>query len=143
MELLQFITENRNTGFECLRDREPPKSGRFAAFCPRGSRKDTGRSMKPLEPPDSLHLQAAQGWCRASLVLGRQRGTRKDYTPAPRSPSVMEVRWQIYANLEKMGIGSGHRQCHRKNGARHGRAGWIYRPRSLTEVNRQEEAYET
>jgi hypothetical protein len=19
--------------------------------------------MKPLEPPDSLHLQAAQGWC--------------------------------------------------------------------------------
>ena len=22
-----------------------------------------GSRMKPLEPPDSLHLQAAQGWC--------------------------------------------------------------------------------
>ena len=41
--------------------------------------------MKPLEPPDSLHLQAAQGWCELHAFLEandeREKITRRHREP--------------------------------------------------------------
>src|SRR5664280_998989 len=57
--------------------------------------------MKPLEPPDSIHLQAAQGW----LELGNHieaDAELDNITPQLRAhPAVLEVRWEIYAKAKK------------------------------------------
>ena len=55
---------------------------------------------------------------------------------------MLEVRWQIYANLEKwagaLDIASAIVKM-----VPEWSSGWIYRASSLTELNRQQEAYET
>jgi Tfp pilus assembly protein PilF len=57
--------------------------------------------MKPLEPPDSLHLQAAQGW----LELGNHAEAEAELdniTASSREhPDVINVRWGIYAAAKK------------------------------------------
>lgn len=57
--------------------------------------------MKPLQHPDSHHLQAAQGW----LELGNHLEADKELdeiTPELRAhPDALEVRWQIYAKEKK------------------------------------------
>ena len=60
-----------------------------------------GKRIKPLEPPDSLHLNAAEGW----LELGNRVEAYEELeqiTPELRAhPDVLEVRWQIYAEEKK------------------------------------------
>ena len=55
------------------------------------------RAVKPLEPPDSLHLEAAEGW----LELGNHVEANEELekiTPQLRvHPDVLELRWQIHA----------------------------------------------
>ncbi len=57
--------------------------------------------MKPLEPPDSLYLSAAEGW----LGLGDAAEANEELdriTPGHRAhPDALELRWQIYAKAEK------------------------------------------
>ena len=57
--------------------------------------------MKPLEPPATLHLLAAQGW----LELGNQveADTELDNITARlrAHPDVLNVRWEIYAAAKK------------------------------------------
>lgn len=57
--------------------------------------------MDPLQHPDTLHLQAAQGW----LELGNHLEANEELeciAPQLRvHPDVLEIRWQIYAHAEK------------------------------------------
>ena len=57
--------------------------------------------MKPLEPPDSLHLQAAQGW----LELGNHAEAEAELdniTASSREhPDVINVPWGIYVAAKK------------------------------------------
>jgi hypothetical protein len=57
--------------------------------------------MKALQPVGSLHLQAAQGWCE--LRAFAEADAELDHIAASlrAHPKVLEVRWQIYTNLEK------------------------------------------
>jgi hypothetical protein len=56
----------------------------------------------PLQPPDSLHLQAAQGWCELHAFLEANDELEKNCPAAPRPPPpVLEVRWHIYAHAKK------------------------------------------
>ena len=57
--------------------------------------------MKALEPPDSLHLQAAQGWCELHAFVETDAELDKITASFRAHPNVLEVRWQIYANLGK------------------------------------------
>jgi predicted Zn-dependent protease len=57
--------------------------------------------MKPLEPPDSLHLQSAQGWCELHAFAEADAELDNITASLRAHPSVLEVRWQVYANLEK------------------------------------------
>jgi hypothetical protein len=53
--------------------------------------------MKALQPPDSLHLQAGHGWCELHSFR-EANGELEKIAPKLRAhPSVLEVRWQIYA----------------------------------------------
>jgi hypothetical protein len=57
--------------------------------------------MKELELHDQRHLDAAQGWCELHAFLEAD-AELDNITASLRShPKVLEVRWQIYANLEK------------------------------------------
>ena len=60
-----------------------------------------GKRIKQLEPPDSIHLNAAEGW----LELGNRVEAFEELeqiTPQLRvHPDVLEVRWQIYAKEKK------------------------------------------
>jgi tetratricopeptide (TPR) repeat protein len=55
------------------------------------------KHIQPLEPPDSIHLNAAEGW----LGLGDYLEANEELEQiAPRlrvHPDVLEIRWQIYA----------------------------------------------
>jgi tetratricopeptide (TPR) repeat protein len=95
--------------------------------------------MKPLEPPDTHHLNAAQGW----LELGNSfeaDSELENMTPALRShPAVLELRWQIYAKEEKweacVDIGEAMVKL-----AFDLPEGWIHRSFALHELKRTEEA---
>ena len=101
-----------------------------------------GLRVKPLQHPATVHLRAAQGW----LELGKPLEANEELewiTPQLRShPDVMEVRWQISANLEKW-----ERALEIATALAKMRPdwpnGWIYRASSLTELNRHLEAHET
>ena len=99
-------------------------------------------AMKPLDRPDSLHLEAAKGWCELHAFAEADAELDNITASLRAHPKVLEVRWQIYANLEKwegaLEIASALVTM-RPDWAN----GWIYKASSLTELNRHEEAYET
>jgi predicted Zn-dependent protease len=59
------------------------------------------KRIKPLRPPDSMYLTAAEGW----LGLGDVNAASAELdniTPELRvHPAVLEVRWQIYAKAKR------------------------------------------
>ena len=56
--------------------------------------------MEPLQPPNTIHLMAAQGW----LELGDHEEAFEELelidAPLRGHPDVLEVRWGIYAKVE-------------------------------------------
>lgn len=59
------------------------------------------KQIKPLEPPDSVHLKAAEGW----LGLGNWFEANEELeriSPLMRvHPDVLELRWQIYSKEKR------------------------------------------
>jgi len=49
--------------------------------------------MKPLEPPDSIHLEAAQGWCELHAFAEADAELDKIAASLCAHPKVLEVRW--------------------------------------------------
>lgn len=98
--------------------------------------------MKPLDPPDSLHVEAAKGWCELHAYLEANEELEKVAPSLRAHPSVLEARWQVYANLEKwegaLELASALvRMCPDWPN------GYLYRASSLTELHRHLEAHET
>ncbi|MCX6927107.1 MAG: tetratricopeptide repeat protein [Verrucomicrobia bacterium] len=60
--------------------------------------------MPPLVPPDSLHLQAAEGW----VGLGDYASANDEleqFSPASRAhPEVLQLRWRICATAKKWDV---------------------------------------
>ena len=57
--------------------------------------------IKQLEPPDSFHLSAAQGWLELGNHLEANEELEKIAPLFRAHPDVLEIRWQIYANEKK------------------------------------------
>ena len=57
--------------------------------------------MKPLQHPDTLHLQAAQGWLELGNHLEANEELEKVTASLRGHPDVLELRWQIYAHAKK------------------------------------------
>jgi tetratricopeptide (TPR) repeat protein len=95
--------------------------------------------MNHLEPPDSLHVQAAEGW----LGLGNQAEASeelKKITPELRShPEVLSVRCEVYAAGRKwemaLEIATALIQLDTESPA-----GWVHRSYALHELKRTTEA---
>jgi tetratricopeptide (TPR) repeat protein len=99
------------------------------------------KHIKQLEPPDSIHLKAAEGW----LGLGDHLEANEELEKiAPRlrvHPDVLEIRWQIYAKEKKWEacvdiaaavVKLAPEKCN----------GWIHRSFALHELKRTDEAFE-
>ena len=97
--------------------------------------------MKPLEPPDKLHVQAAQGWCELHAFAEADAELDNITASLRAHPKVLEVGWLIYANLEKW-AGALEIANAIVRLMPDWTDGWIYRANSLSELNRQQEAYE-
>jgi tetratricopeptide (TPR) repeat protein len=97
--------------------------------------------MKPLEPPDTFHLDAARGW----LGLGDHRSAFDELeliTPSLRAhPDVLTVRCDIYSKAGKwdmvLAITSGMVELAPNNSH-----GWIQRSFALHELKRTQEAFD-
>jgi tetratricopeptide (TPR) repeat protein len=97
--------------------------------------------MKRLEPPDTLHLQAAQGW----LELGNhvEAGAElKQIRPRQLShPDVLRLRWEICATARDWGtaldIASTLIEVEPEEAL-----GWVHRSYALHEMKRTAEARE-
>jgi tetratricopeptide (TPR) repeat protein len=95
--------------------------------------------VKPLKPPDSLHLLAAQGW----LELGNHIEANEELeniTPQLRAhPEVLKVRWEIYAAAKKweatLHIAAALIQLDPDNPL-----GWVHRSYAFHELKRTAEA---
>jgi tetratricopeptide (TPR) repeat protein len=97
--------------------------------------------MPPLQPPDSHHLSAAQGW----LELGNHLEANAELEGIAASnrthPDVLDLRWQVYAAAKKW------QQCAEIALASMkiapGRAdGWIHRSFALHEMKQTQHAYD-
>jgi len=57
-----------------------------------------------FSPEDQRHLKAAEGWCGLNAFL-EANNELEEITPQARAhPKVLEIRWQIYANLKKWDV---------------------------------------
>jgi predicted Zn-dependent protease len=56
-----------------------------------------GHHMKPLEPPDSFHLQAAQGWLELGNTAEANAELEKLNPDLRAHPVVLKVSWDVYA----------------------------------------------
>jgi tetratricopeptide (TPR) repeat protein len=95
--------------------------------------------MKPLEPPDTIHLLAAQGW----LELGNHIEANEELeniAPQLRAhPDVLKVRWEVYAAAKKweatLDIAAALIQLDPDDPL-----GWVHRSYALHELRRTAEA---
>ena len=59
------------------------------------------KRIKPLQPPDSMLLTAAEGW-RGLGDINSASAELDNITPELRvHPAVLDVRWQIYAKAKR------------------------------------------
>ncbi len=105
-------------------------------------RRGSLRRVKPLEHPDSLHLQAAEGW----LELGNHIEANEELENITHRlrvhPDVLELRWQIFARARQWDA------CLRVAGAilqlaPERASGWIMQSIALQRLSRVEEAFDT
>lgn len=60
-----------------------------------------GKRIKPLQPPDSFHLSAADGWLGLGDFLAATEELEKITAESRSHPDVLEIRWQIYAKEKR------------------------------------------
>ena len=97
--------------------------------------------MEPLQPPNTIHLMAAQGW----LELGDHEEAFEELelidAPLRGHPDVLEVRWGIYAKVENwnacLEIGRAMVKLDPRRFS-----GWVNRSFALHELKRTNEAAE-
>lgn len=95
--------------------------------------------IPPIEPPDSLHLLAAQGWLELGNHLEANEELEK-ITPCRRArPEVLEVRWQIYAAAKKWDATLDIAAALIRIDPEHP-LGWVHRSYALHELKRTTEA---
>ena len=56
--------------------------------------------MKPLSLSDRRHVEAAKGWCELHAFTEANAELEEVAAEQRAQPHVLEVRWQVYANIE-------------------------------------------
>ncbi len=98
------------------------------------------RLVKPLEPPDTHHLAAAEGWLELGVPGEAQAELERISTTHRSHPDVLELRWKLLAHAGQW------RACVDEAAALVKSApkrpdGWIHRSYALHELKQTAEAY--
>ena len=92
-----------------------------------------------LQPPDSFHLQAAQGWLELGNCLEARQELENIGSPMRRHPGVLNVQWEIYAverNWEPaLSVAANLIELNPEDPL-----GWVHRSYALHELKRTQEA---
>ena len=98
-------------------------------------------TMHPLEPPDSHHLAAAEGWLELSNPVEANDELEK-ITPIKRAhPDVLKMRVRIYLEARKWEMALPVCEALVKS-LPENPFGWIHRSYALHELKRTQEAYD-
>jgi tetratricopeptide (TPR) repeat protein len=98
--------------------------------------------VKPLEPPDRAHLEAAQAWLDLGNHLEADEELEK-ITPGLRvHPDVLEMRWRVYAKAQDWDA-SVHVAEAIIELAPDRASGWVMRSIALHGLSRFQEAWDT
>lgn len=98
--------------------------------------------MLNLPLDDQRHLEAAKGWCELHAFADADAELDNITVSLRAHPKVLEVRWQVYANLEKW-TGALEIADAIVKAVPDWPSGWIYQASALTELNRHQEAHAT
>jgi predicted Zn-dependent protease len=95
--------------------------------------------MKPLEPPDSFRVDAAQGWIGLGDYASANDELKQIAEANSAHPEVLQVRWRIYAHAGQWNA------CLRISAllitmTPECRFGWIYRAHTLAKLGRTRKA---
>jgi tetratricopeptide (TPR) repeat protein len=83
------------------------RSSRFGNNINQSNRIDAvAEKLKTLEPPDSFHLLAAEGWLELGNHLEATEELERLTLAVRAHPCVLEMRWIIYAKQEKWELAS-------------------------------------
>jgi predicted Zn-dependent protease len=97
--------------------------------------------MKPLEPPDAFHLQAAEGWIGLGNYAEANDELEQIAAANRAHPDVLQLRWRIYADARKwdacLDIAPALTTMTPER-----RFGWIHRAHALDKLGRTREAKE-
>jgi tetratricopeptide (TPR) repeat protein len=95
--------------------------------------------IPPLQPPDTFHLEAAQGWLKLGSHIEANEELEKITAQLRAHPDVLKVRWQIYAMAKKwdaaLDIAAALIQLDPDDPL-----GWVHRSYSLRELKRTADA---
>src|ERR1035437_2484172 len=95
--------------------------------------------IQPLEAPDALHLQAAEGWIGLGNYPDANDELEQIAAASRAHPDVLQLRWRIYANAEKwdvcLDIATALTTMTPER-----RFGWIHRAHALDKLGRTLEA---
>jgi tetratricopeptide (TPR) repeat protein len=99
------------------------------------------KNNKKLDHPDSLHLQAAQGWLELGNHLEANEELEQIKPELRAHPDVLEIRWHIYSRAKKWDACVDIAAAIIKLAP--GRAdAWIHRSFALHELKRTQEAFD-
>jgi tetratricopeptide (TPR) repeat protein len=95
--------------------------------------------ITPLQAPDTMHLQAAQGWFELGDHVEASGELEMISAQNRAHPGVLEVRWAIYAAAKKWEAALEITATFIQLAPEHS-FGWLHRSFSLHELNRTAEA---
>jgi predicted Zn-dependent protease len=97
--------------------------------------------VKPLEPPDSLYLRAAEGWLDLGNAVEARAEVERIRTRLRGHPDVLEVRWQICARTKHWECALGLARTITEQAPEQSN-GWINFAFALHELQRTQEAWD-
>ncbi len=102
---------------------------------------DKTPEMKPLDPPDTHHLQAAIGWLELENADESLLELNKISNANQHHPDVLELRWQTHAKKGEWesAVEISNLLVRQAPGRP---SGWIHRSFALHEMNQTEEAHD-
>jgi predicted Zn-dependent protease len=97
--------------------------------------------MQPIEPPDSHHVMAAQGWLELGNFAEAALELERVSVPTREHPSVLDLRWQLHAKAKQwqQALALAEDLC---RSIPESPFAWIHRSYCLHELGRTQEAWD-
>jgi GNAT superfamily N-acetyltransferase len=136
------VEDYRRMGFVPVGNEQVLTGIRFIPMELEIGRDKSAPAMLPrIEPPDSFHLRAAQGWLELGNHLEANEELERIAPQLRAHPDVLEIRWHVYARAKKWEACVDIAQALIKLTPNRAEA-WIHRSFALHELKHTQEAFD-